>query len=81
MEDNFELFDKNSIEQTNNQIKLRCRELTYKLLSFSSKLIKDIYTNEEKNKDKENNNINNITEEIKDNKYSIAEHEVKKLSK
>ena len=80
MEDNFELFDKNSIEQTNNQIKLRCRELTFKLLSFSSKLIKDIYINKEKQKDKENN-INDATKELNDNKYSITEDEVKELSK
>ena len=82
MEDNFELFDKNSIEQTNNQIKLRCRELTFKLLSFSSKLIKDIYSNKEKHKDKENN-INDVTKEQNDNKnkYSITEDEVKELSK
>ena len=84
MEESFELIEKNSDEQMNNQIKLRCRDLTFKLLSFSSKLVQDInkdnnIINKEKNEEKENN-INNINNEIKEDKTSITEEELKELS-
>ena len=69
MKDNFELIENNSIEKMNNQDKLRCRELTCKLLSFSKNVIKDL--KEEKSKYETNKNdenkINNENKEANNN--------------
>ena len=83
MEENFELIDKNFIAQTNNQIKLRCRELTFKLLSFSSKLIKDTNINKENNMKNKNdiNNLNNNKSQLNINEFSMNDDEIKELSK
>ena len=95
MEDNFDLIEKNSLEHINNQMKLRCRELTFKLLSFSPKIIevineynivedKNIEKEKENDKDNENEINNDNNNEIKNdekNKYSITQEEVEELSK
>ena len=93
MEDNFELIDKESLDKLNNQTKLRCRELTFKLLSFSPNIIKELNKNtnnntiNDKNKENENNinkdNNGNENENKNDNKkdYSITQEEIEELSK
>ena len=69
MEENFDLIEKDSIGQINSEDKLRCRELTFKLLSFSPHIKEEMNnktTNEnekekekEKEKDKEKENESN----------------------
>jgi hypothetical protein len=70
MEENFDLIEKNTLEQINNQMKLRCRELTYKLLSFSPNIIQEI---DEKNiisdKNIEKENENNIINDNDNKNY------------
>ena len=76
MENNFNLIDKGTIERINTPEKLRCRLLTYKLLSFSEKIrneIKDLEKNDEVNNINTNNN--------KEENYSITDDEAKELSK
>jgi len=63
MEENFDLIEKDSIEQINSKDKLRSRELTFKLLSFSPHI-----------KEEMNNNIN-ITNEKDKEKESEKENE------
>ena len=79
MKENFELIENNSIEKLNNQEKLRTKELTLRLLSFSKNIIKEIEEENDsindKNKNEENKvipenkeeNINNIKENDNDN--------------
>ena len=79
MKENFELIENNSIEKLNNQEKLRTKELTLRLLSFSKNIIKEIEEENDsindKNKNEENKvipenkeeNINNIKENKNDN--------------
>ena len=74
MENNFNLFEKGAISKINTPEKLRCKFLTLKLLSFSTKIIEDIKNMLINN---EINYINN-TEDKKDN-YSITDEEVKEL--
>jgi hypothetical protein len=76
MENNFNLIDKGIIDRINTPEKLRCRLLTYKLLSFSEKIkneIKDLEKNDEVNNINTNNN--------KEENYSITDDEAKELSK
>ena len=92
MEDNFELIEKDSLQQINSQSKLRCRELTFKLLSFSNHIkekeeINNTNNSNEKNNE-ENKNIsnnnddnNNIETENKNENNSITQEEVEELSK
>ena len=88
MEDNFELIDKKSIEQIFNPKKLRCRELSLKLLSFSPNILKEINKdNFKKEKNEENksensiNKDNNNNENDKQNEISITKEEKEELSK
>ena len=71
MENNFNLINKGTIEEINSPEKLRCRYLTYKLLSFSPKIIDII-------KQLENNKKVNKSKDKEDN-YSITDDEVKEL--
>ena len=73
MEESFNLIAKGSIEEINSQEKLRCRLLTYKLLSFSNKVKTEI-KNLEKKENSDNNNNND-----EDKNYSISDDEVKEL--
>ena len=67
MEENFDLIEKDSIDQINSKDKLRCRELTFKLLSFSPHIKEEMNNNitnekekdKEKEKEKENENNKN----------------------
>jgi len=67
MEENFDLIEKDSIGQINSEDKLRCRELTFKLLSFSPHIKEEMNNNttnekeneKEKEKDKEKENESN----------------------
>ena len=63
MEENFDLIEKDSIDQINSKDKLRCRELTFKLLSFSPHIKEEMNNNitneKEKDKEKEKENENN----------------------
>ena len=65
MEENFDLIEKDSIGQINSEDKLRCRELTFKLLSFSPHIKEEMNNNttnekeNEKEKDKEKENESN----------------------
>ena len=67
MEENFDLIEKDSIDQINSKDKLRCRELTFKLLSFSPHIKEEMNNNitnekekdKEKEKEKEKENENN----------------------
>ena len=86
MEDNFELIEKDSNEQINNETKLRCRELTLKLLSFFPKINDDSNKNKSNENNIENNkNIkeenNNYNEKDKKNNNSITQLEFEELSK
>ena len=74
MEESFNLIAKGSIEGINSQDKLRCRSLTYKLLSFSKKIRTEI-----KNLEKKENNDNNNNNKDDDKNYSISDDEVKEL--
>ena len=74
MEENFNLIEKDSIEQINSQDKLRCRELTFKLLSYSPHIKEEMnnITNEkekdkEKEKEKEKETENNIDNDNNNN--------------
>lgn len=89
MEDNFDLIEKNSLEHINNQMKLRCRELTFKLLSFSPKIIevikeynivKDKNLENEKENEKDNENKDNENEINNDNNNEIKNDEKNKYS-
>ena len=74
MENNFNLIVKGSLSEINSPEKLRCRLLTYKLLSFSKKVqveIKDLEKSEKVNNNKSN-------DDDKKN-YSITDEEVKEL--
>ena len=74
MENNFNLIVKGSLSEINSPKKLRCRLLTYKLLSFSKKVqveIKDLEKSEKVNNNKSN-------DDDKKN-YSITDEEVKEL--
>ena len=93
MEENFDLIEKDSIDQINSKDKLRCRELTFKLLSFSPHIKEEMnnnITNEKekenennKNTDNDNNNIEKDKEKEEENKIdtSITEEEVDELLK
>ena len=67
LEENFDLIEKDSIGQINSEDKLRCRELTFKLLSFSPHIKEEMNNNttnekeneKEKEKDKEKENESN----------------------
>ena len=74
MENNFVLVDKGALAKINTPEKVRCKYLTYKLLSFSPKIIIEIKNME---KDNEVNNINN--DNIKDENYRITDDEIKEL--
>ena len=76
MESNFNLIDKDVIKKINTPEKLKCRFLTYKLMSFSERIKIEI-KNLEKNDEVNNININKEKEED----YSITDDEVKELSK
>ena len=76
MESNFNLIDKDVIKKINTPEKLKCRFLTYKLMSFSERIKIEI-KNLEKNDEVNNINLNNEKEED----YSITDDEVKELSK
>jgi hypothetical protein len=74
MENNFNLIVKGSLSEINSPEKLRCRLLTYKLLSFSKKVqneIKDLEKTEKVNINKSNDDDKK--------KYSITDEEVKEL--
>ena len=71
LENNFNLIYKGSIEEINTPEKLRCLYLTYKLLSFSQKIIDLIK--------KIDNKIEDITTNDKEENYSITDEEVKEL--
>ena len=91
MEENFELIEKNSAEQINNKIKFRTRELTFKLLSFSPDIVKEINKDikEEEKKEENENNINNENNNDKNNekekenenvnKFAISQEEIEEL--
>ena len=91
MEEIFELIEKNSAEQINNKIKFRTRELTFKLLSFSPDIVKEINKDikEEENKEENENNINNENNNDKNNekekenenvnKFAISQEEIEEL--
>ena len=95
MEENFDLIEKDSIDQINSKDKLRCRELTFKLLSFSPHIKEEMNNNITNEKEKENennkntdndndnNNIEKEKEKEEENKIesSITEEEVDELLK
>ena len=92
MEENFDLIEKNTIEQINNQVKLRCRELTFKLLSFSPKILEEIdkkniicdtkVENENNiNNENNNNNNNNIINDEKEKEKEKEEEKEKEKEK
>ena len=86
MEENFDLIEKDSIGQINSEDKLRCRELTFKLLSFSPHIKEEMNNNttnekeneKEKEKDKEKENESNKNT---DNDNNNIENEKEKENK
>jgi hypothetical protein len=85
MEENFDLIEKDSIDQINSKDKLRCRELTFKLLSFSPHIKEEMNNNstnekekekeKEKDKEKENENNKNTDNDNKNNNEKDKENE------